>query len=393
MIHTKIKYLLIPILLVILLTESCSSGSRGLFEKRKHLKGWHFQTQASINKTSSKSTAEKIAENDDEAQVIHLKKTHQNKLNSLKLQELNTLTNTIENKGLVGVFSSKKSSVKTPEKRLDKVKSGSKFIDKTTEFKAATTDKKVTNGWHFNGFYFFLLMLFPFAFQTKKPNKIQAWAARNKTKSRTLLVILKVLLAATSIALGVVLGVPFSLPLLLFSVVLFMVAIGTSEYWKNKNQMTNKKKLGLLGVVNTATSFGFFSFGGMLQNSFDLSQWSIMNGLLEVSANTPDHGFAYHPVHLVVIAIVLTALFGGLLAGIGFLSCTIYCSGYEFWGIALFVVGGSVVLVGYFYHIIKLFRKKVDTDERKRKRFKISLLLAGIGQVLIWLYMLVYEFN
>jgi uncharacterized protein YpiB (UPF0302 family) len=387
--YQKVKYTLITLLLVFIFSESCSTNSRGLFEKRKHLKGWHFHKKQSVSENSSKAPNEiTFNKNDEDVLNLRYKKRYQNNVNSLEVRKSNLPYVFKVDKELMGFRSSTKNQPDKIQKYKEgeRIESNKSFYEKGNE-RSFENIKKSSNQWQVNGAYFFLLMIFPLAFNNSKRKQVQVWAARNKGKSRTLLVIAKVLLAATSIGLGFLIGAPFSLPLLLLSVGLLVLSIGLSKYWNSNDKMTQKKNLGILGVVNTSTSFGFFSFGGMLANGFQFSQWSLSSGLLNFSSNNPENELVNHPVYIIIGMFLLVLIAGFLLVLIGWLSCSFYCGSSELVGILIFILGGSAVLFASSLLTFKLFERKNLSKEKKKKRLWWSALIALVAVVaftLLW---------
>ncbi len=376
--HPKTTYTLFALLLLFLFSESCSTNSRGLFEKRKHRKGWHFHKKQSVFQDGVAAERDMEVQkrdvicNDPSAPYLKNRDNVTNrKSKQIKLPKVE--------RELVAIRSIRKAG--NPQESPQNTKDINGAYDPSTPVSNTTgeTSKKNTaqsrKGWQMNGAYFFLLLFFPFFFSKKRPNKVQRWAARNKSKSRALLVLAKVLLAASSTGLGLLLGAPFSLPLLLLSLGLIAVSIFTSEYWKQDGQMTNSKKLGLLGVLNVSASFGFFSLGGMLSNGFDFSQWSWVNGLLEASANSPGE-MVHDPVYIIASMFILIICTGAALGLIGYLSCTISCNSSELLGTLVLIIGGLGVVYLASFLGLKLFERKNMTEQDKKKRYWWAALIT-----------------
>lgn len=385
MAHPKIKYTLITLLLIFIFSESCSTNSRSLFEKRKYLKGWHFHKKTSASQKSSNAPSDITFKKKNDVLNVRYQKNYSTDINVLKVRKSRFInTNTVE-KELIGFRSSSNNSSETSKVDIrDNKLEFTQPIEEGNSFESNENLKKSNNQWRINGAYFFLLMIFPLAFNNRKRKEVQVWAARNKNKSRALLVIAKVLLAATSIGLGFLLGAPFSLPLLLVSVGLLILSIALSEYWSSSGKMTQKKNLGILGVTNTSTSFGFFSLGGMLANGFQFSEWSISSGLLNFSSNNPDNELVYNPGYIIAAIILLTFFLIVLLIFIGWLSCYFYCSGSETLGVLLFVLGALTAIFGYVYLISQLFKRENEQADKKTK----FMWAAIISVVTVGLFML-----
>jgi hypothetical protein len=388
MAHQKIKYTLITLLLVFIFSESCTTNSRGLFEKRKHLKGWHFHKKNSVSQNASNDVEFKQKSNDLN---VRAQTNYSMNINPLQIRKPRFVnTNTVE-KELVGFRSSSNNRAEKLQKNRSKQRRDpTKLVEEETGFKSNNSPRKTDSSSQINGAYFFLLMLFPLAFNNNKRKQVQAWAARNKGKSRTLLVVAKILLAATSMGLGFLVGVPFSLPLLLLSVGLPVLSLVLSNFWKSNGKMTQKRNLGILGAVNTSTSFGFFSLGGMLANGFRFSEWSLNSGVLNFSSTNPENELVNSPVYIIAGIILLTVLLVALLAFVGWTSCNVYCSTSEALGIIIFAIGYFVFIFGFVYLIQKLFERENDTD--KSRKLKLAAITSSIIVVLLTLYISFFGF-
>ncbi|MGM0479768.1 MAG: hypothetical protein ACQERC_11145 [Bacteroidota bacterium] len=229
-------------------------------------------------------------------------------------------------------------------------------------------------------------MIAPLLFKNGKRKQVQAWSAQNKRKSRALLVVAKAILAATSITLGFLVGTPFSLPLLLLSVGLLTLSLFLSEYWNKSGKMTQKKNLGMLGVVNTSTSYSFFALGGMLANGFKFSEWSLTSGLLNFSSHNPEKELVHQPVVIIMSIIVLTVVLAACLIFVGWVSCSVYCGSSEALGIIIFAIGYLVFIFGYILLIQQLFKRKNDSDSENSRRHKIALIISASITVLLTLF-------
>jgi len=395
MVHQKTKYILTTLLLVFILSESCSTNSRGLFEKRKHLKGWHIHKKTSVSQKSPNTPNDTSFKKKNDVLNVRYQTRYSANSKPLKVRKPQVINTSKVEKELVEIRSTseKLSENKQEGVREEKREPAQLIAEKTAKkssFKSSGNIEESNNQWQINGAYFFLLMLFPLAFQNRKRKQVQLWVARNKGKSRTLLVVAKVLLAVTSIGLGFLIGVPFSLPLLLLSIGLLVLNIGVSKFWNSNNTMTKKKELGILGVANTSTSFGFFSLGGMFANGFRFSEWSLNSGLLNYSTNPPENDFLNHPVLIITGIILLTAFLATLLIFVGWISCNVYCSSSEALGIIIFAVGYFFFIFGYVYLIQKLFERENDSGERRK--FKIAAIISSSIVVLLTLYVSFFGF-
>lgn len=393
MVQQKIKYTLTTIMLIFIFSESCSTNSRGLFEKRKHLKGWHFHKKESVLQKSSNNRGDILFKQKNDVLNLKSKRNYSAKISPLKIRKSRFLNTKAVAKELVGFRVLSNDKVNKLQKKVSKHKQIK--IPSESEGEVSISESKdgirtIDNSWQLNGVYFFLLTLFPLVLNNSKRKQVQTWAARNKTKSRALLVVAKVLLASTSIGLGFLLGVPFSLPLLLLSIVLIVVSIGLSEYWNTKGELNQKKNLGILGVVNTSTSFGFFSLGGMLANRVQFSGWSLNFGLLNFSNNNPENELVNHTVYIITGTILLTVILVTLLGLIGWISCNVYCNSSEVLGIIIFAIGYFVFIFLGVYLIQKLFERENDSGESRK--LKIAALIATIITVLLTLYISLFGF-
>lgn len=385
------KYALIALLLIFIFSESCSTNSRGLFEKRKHLKGWHFHKKESVLQKSSNNQGNILFKPKNDVLNLKSKRNYSAKISPLKIRKSRFVNTITVEKELVGFRASSNDRTEKLQKKVSKQRRiSTELVDEGSRFELKDDIVTVDNSWQVNGAYFLLLMFFPLVFNNSKRKQVQLWAARNKTKSRALLVVAKVLLAATSIGLGFLLGIPFSLPLLLLSISLIVVSIGLSEYWNRNGKMTQKRNLGILGVVNTSTSFGFFSLGGMIVNGFQFSEWSLGSGLLAFSSKTPENELVNHPVYIITGIILLTAISVALLAFIGWISCNVYCSSSAAIGIIIFAIGYFVIIFGFVYLIQKLFERENDSGESRK--LKIAALIATVITVLLTLYISLFGF-
>ncbi|PWH86856.1 DUF4199 domain-containing protein [Brumimicrobium oceani] len=58
--NVKVYFKFVPILLLLFVLFSCSTTSNGVFEKRKHLKGWHFKKNKKFDSGSAHVKEDKI---------------------------------------------------------------------------------------------------------------------------------------------------------------------------------------------------------------------------------------------------------------------------------------------------------------------------------------------
>lgn len=385
--YAKIKYNFIAILLVFIFTESCSTSHRGLFEKRKHLKGWHFHKPTGVSPKFLNAPNDVAFKEQNENKNVRTAKRDIADIDHLKIRKLNTVsTDRFEGEIADRRASSRKRIEKLQENADKQRRKYSPGKTKKSNYETTKNTKKSGSSWTLNGAYFFLFIIAPLLFKKAKRKQVQAWSARNKRKSRALLVAAKAILAATSITLGFLVGTPFSLPLLLLSVGLLTLSLVLSEYWNKSGKMTQKKNLGMLGVVNTSTSYGFFALGGMLKSGFDFSQWSTNCGLMNAFGNDPDE-LVHHPIYIITAMFILILITGILIGLIAWLSCHIYCGSSEVAGVLVFVIGGSAVLFFALLLSFKLFERKDITEEKKKKRRWWSALITLILGVIVSLGM------
>lgn len=374
--YSNVKYLLIPVLIVLFITQSCSTNFRGLFEKRKHLKGWHFHKRISISPKSLNAPNEVDFKKQNENEKVGSAKKSIADIDHLKILKHDDLNTGSVVHEIIDPRFSLNGQKRTLQENVDKQRrKHTQGKVKKASYKSTKNKKKPVKSWTLNSAFFFLLMMFPFLFKNGKRKQVQAWAARNKRKTRSLLVVLKVFLATTSITMGFVVGAPFSLPLLLLTVGLLILSIVCYEYWNRSGKMSQKKNSRIFGVMNTSTSFGFFSLGGMLKSDFDFSQWSMNRGLMNAFGNNPDE-LVHHPIYIITGMFLLILFTGILIVLIGWLSCYLYCGSSELAGVLIFIVGGSAVIFFSLLLTFKLFERKEITEQKKKKRLWWSALIA-----------------
>ncbi|PWH86857.1 hypothetical protein DIT68_00925 [Brumimicrobium oceani] len=361
---------------------SCSTSSVGVFEKRKHLKGWHFKKNnkfilggGSIKnrkelKTSdrrlkiqnSNLAAESMSEVKDLKTLIlkqestldtfEISSISLTKSPFFKIPQPNALSNNLN------VSKKKETLVKAP---LDLMPIASS-TEKNHNYSVGNNEKRTTSKlWNYNN-AFFLFFLTPMLFIGKKSREVQHWAAKNTAKSRSLLTGLKIGLAGTAVGLGYLTEAPLSQSHLLISASGIALSYGFWEYFKTQKTLNSFRKIALLSAVNTSTSFGFYTLGGMLSSAMQFSSWSFSNGLMQSATEVIENENLYSGIEIVFGILILTVFAAALITVISFLSCTLICSGIEAAGVMLLIVGVYFTLVFYIYLILKLFRKKGGGD-------------------------------
>src|SRR5680860_28544 len=146
MAHQKIKYTLIGLLLIFIFSESCSTNSRGLFEKRKHLKGWHFHKKTSVSQKSSNYPRDIAFKKKNDVLNVRNQPNYSTSIDKLEIRKSKIVnTNTVK-KELVGFRSTSnlKFDKKAENKRINY--SSQSELNKADQ-KSFQNSKKSHRGW------------------------------------------------------------------------------------------------------------------------------------------------------------------------------------------------------------------------------------------------------
>ena len=395
--NAKVYLKFVPILILF----SCSTSSVGVFEKRKHLKGWHFKKNKKFmlgdgslnNKKEFKASDRRMKMQDSKLAAQSLSEVNDLKILAFK-QQLTLDTFKISSISLTKspFFKIPKSNdlsnnlnISKKVETLIKAPLKSILISSTTEknlnYSHQNIQKRTTSKlWNYNS-AFFLIFFTPMLFVGKKSRELQHWAAKNTAKSRSLLTGLKIGLAGTAVGLGYLTEAPLSQSHLLISASGIALSYGFWEYFKTQKTLNSFRKIALLSAVNTSTSFGFYTLGGMLSSPMQFSSWSFSNGLMQSAVEVTENENLYSGIEIIFGILILTVFAAALITVISFLSCTLICSGIETAGIALLIVGVYFTIVFYIYLLLKLFRKKGGEDiwSIPKTLLMTLLILSGLA--------------
>lgn len=403
---SNLLFYFLSISLITLFLYSCGTNSNGIFEKRKHVKGWHFHKKTRI-------TASQVNENSKEAfnknkhineKGLTFENSNQEIKSNLVYKKTDFIFEPLKNENLLLLKSSKfKSSdiYKVIENKSTTLNSANtvqnstlKTTSKSKELKASNNQENISDDfqstskqWNFHNL-FLLTFLAPLFLKGRKSRELQLWAARNKKESRSLLVGLKVALAGSAMGLGYLLETPFSIPGLSTSLAGIGLSYGLWEYWKNQNTLNSKKKIALIGAVNTSTSFAFFTAGGMMSSSSQFSNWSFISGLIN---NVPEPETTFSTgvtIGNIIAVIMITILLIALLYVIGYFTCVLSCSGQEVAAVIFGVVGSYIVLLLWAFFVMKILGSNQRTNEWYFKR--ALLYITGLAVVLAVLGLILF---
>lgn len=368
-------------LLLVFILLSCGSSS-GVFEKRKYRKGWYrhqgttlplskesknteskFSQKSMADKQSDykyRSTAYKEETDNQSSKDFKLNTEHYKKESSdINLQQKESTSITHSN-------SSDVASNSSPIKRSSNSSETSKI--KPTPIESNSEDKLISNSGLALGGGFLLLMFLPILFRPKRGLEVQRWAAEYRVKSRNLLILSQVALGGTAYTLGRLLDAPLNVPLLLISSGLIVGSFIFSRYLSNKDQLSNRRKLNLMSVINASISYGAFTIGGLVSNRFDITQWSYSSGFINVVSD-PNISEGKIGGEAIITIILLTLLLIGLLILITLLACRISCLGYSALAIVTVVLGFYILPTLYLNYVFSQTREGTS-----RANFKQALL-------------------
>ncbi|RYM33344.1 hypothetical protein ERX46_10400 [Brumimicrobium glaciale] len=376
---SKLLFYLLSVSFIALFLYSCGTNSNGVFEKRKHLKGWHFNKKKKFNATSaeprSKERLNKREKVNESGFAFH--DSNQEIESNLVVKSNDYNSPSLENQKLIDIKPSdravandfrKESKAKLKADNLELIgeksalKSNSRNLNVSNKGESVSEDfNSSSDHWNFSSL-FLLSFMAPLLIKGRKTRQLQHWAAKNQSKSRSLLVGLKLVLAGSTMGLGYLLQSPFYSPHLIASVAGIGLSYGLWEYFKSKDVLNSTRKIGLISALNTSTGFGFFTLGGMFSHSLQLSSWSINSGLMDLVPPTVEKEMIYSPFEIFIGIVMFTLFCFIVLAAITYLSCVLICSSLEAAGISLLIVGGYFTIVFFLYLITKLFRR-VDSEE------------------------------
>ncbi|WP_107037710.1 hypothetical protein [Brumimicrobium mesophilum] len=383
---SRFIFYLLSLSFLSLFLYSCGASGNGLFEKRKHLKGWHFNKKSNISKTSEKSSPrEEFSKNRN----INESNLNSSTFNEKVVLDFQGVANNFKNGNSknhltknhkVEKINDENRSITPKEEDLKKSIPSNHDLDReevqTSKTKTSSADDTATstNSWNYHSF--FLLSFFaPFLVKRRHTRKIQHWAADNLKQSRSLLIGAKGALIGTSLGLGHMLEIPFSNIHLGISLAGIGMSYGLWEFWKNQGSLNSTKKLALIGAVNTSSSFGFFMAGGMMNNISQFSNWSLSSGIInnvEPINQTSSGNTTFVNVLLIILFTLLLLL---LLYVIAAVSCLIICSGGEVAGLLFAAVGVALIIFLYVMAISRLFNKDKENKEGNGNK---ALIIATV---------------
>lgn len=403
----SILYRILCILLFLFVSYSCGITSNGRFEKRKHLKGWYFHKKKNISIGSSDAKNESKYFSKKNIKISAFKFEQSKNENSSK-QEYNELSIQIDSsQNLTSLMQ----SISADNLKRDLSENSKVFKESTYESRVKNPDRLTINSsetltsenqnnipisgekerksnWDLS-WIFILSFLLPLFFKGKKTREIQYWAAGNKLKSQSLLVGLKVGAVGTAIGLGYMVQAPFSPSYLLASAAGIGLSFGLWEYWKSQNELTSTKKLTLMSAVNTSTTFGFFTLGGMFSNSFDFSNWTLSRGILDLEPTimkNSANGETFFTISSIVVVSILLLI---LLYLILILSCRIYCGGAEVFALLLAISLGYLIISLYIAFVLKSTVK----EEKENSWYFRRAFLLGIGGLVLYALASIFLFD
>lgn len=391
--RSKLIFHFLSVSFLLLFLYACGSHSNGVFEKRKHLKGWHFHKKGNISQHSSeeesKSRYIKVVNDMETASAFEDSKEKINEVATLK-REAGFEKSISEEEFRIETSNWKISSRNQIENNKIASSSSKEENKKPTNYSEIETHSEIegspSKSWGYSS-VFLLSFLIPFMIKAGRSRQLQHWAADNKTKSRSLLVVLKTALVATSFGLGYVLETPFTTSHLAMSVIGIGMSYGLWEYWKSQNVLNSTRKIGLMGAVNSSTSFGFFALGGMFSHSLELSSWSMTSGLLNQDPMVVENSSSGSTFLTVLYIVLATLLLIVLLYLILILSCRLACSGAEVFAVLILVLASYLVISLFLYVLLKLTARK---ERENSWFFKRAFLFGIIGAALFSLISLAF---
>lgn len=395
----KIKLLLFKFTLlfsVFFYLNSCGSQSNGMFEKRKHLKGWHFHKHGNLSAEKSSEKFKSDYKRDAKKDTSEIQHQHSvvqiERYSSIQrragLEKHSSEDIDIKSLAWKTTVKNEKSNTDSVEESLENKNYSNKEVvngkEQTDTYTLENTES--SSDWYLNS-TFFLLFLAPMLIKGRKTSRIQYWAAKNQPKAQGVLTVMKLAAVGTSIGLGYLVQPSFSQSHLFFAAGFIGLSFGLWQYWKEQNSLSSTRRMGLMSVVNAATSFSFFTLGGMLSHSSHLSNWSLVNGVVNEDpvVNVSTSHISTLPAVLIIIGMTLLLIL--LLYLILIVSCRLLCMGAEVFAVLLFVFASYLIISFYLYLIFKLTAR----EERENSWFfKKAFLFGMLGPVFFALISFVF---